>query len=101
MRKESFLAAALCAAALAGAGASAALAGEVIGPPGSIGNPGTPKDTSHANSICSFSGLNDFVNGPTDFIVQSYGQDVRLHGADPTAFNPGDACRGFSNPDRP
>ena len=48
---------------------------------------------SHANSICAFSGLNDFVNGPTDFIVQSYGQDVRLHGAGhPRAFNPGDAC---------
>jgi hypothetical protein len=59
-----------------------------------------PRATTLANSICSFSGLNDFRNGPTDFIVQSYGQDVRLHGADPTAFNPGDACRGGSNPRR-
>jgi hypothetical protein len=91
-------------AAAFGVGASAALGGEVIGPPGSIGNPGTPKDTTHANSICSFSGLNDFVNGPTDFIVQSYGQDVRLHGADPTdktQYFPGNSCGPGSNPDRP
>ena len=27
--------------------------------------------------------------------------DVWLYGADPKAFNPGDACRGGSNPDRP
>jgi hypothetical protein len=88
--------------------ASVALGGEVIGPPGSIGHPGTPKDTSHANSICSFSGLNDFVNGPTDFIVQSFGQDVRLGHpspiggiADPRVANPGDFCQGGSNPDRP
>ena len=85
----------------------AAFAGEVIGPPGSIGNPGTPKDTTHASSICSFSGLNDFVNGPTDFIVQSFGQDVRLgHPSpiggitDPTVANPGDFCGHDSNPDR-
>ena len=81
--------------------AGAAFAGEVTGPPGSVDNPGMKKDMSHPNSICAFSGLNDFVNGPTDFIVQSYGQDVRLHGADPTAFNPGDACRGGSNPYNP
>jgi hypothetical protein len=97
--KKSLCLVAVCVAAIVSVGASAAIAGEVTGPPGSIGHPGTPKDMSHANSICAFSGLNDFVNGPTDFIVQSYGQDVRLHGADPTAFNPGDACRGGSNPD--
>jgi hypothetical protein len=85
--------------------ASAAFAGEVKGPPGSVSNPGTPNTaaTSNANSICVFSGLNDYVNGPTDFIVQSYGQDVRLHGADPTdktqAF-PGNSCGPGSNPDR-
>ena len=104
MRRNSLLAVAVCTAALAGASASAAFAGEVKGPPGSVGNPGTPKDMTHANSICAFSGLNDFVNGPTDFIVQSYGQDVRLHGADPTDKSlpfPGNSCQGFSNPDRP
>ena len=35
MRKKSLLAVAVCTAALAGASASAALAGEVKGPPGS------------------------------------------------------------------
>ncbi len=107
LRKKSMFAAALCAVAVAGASAGAAFAGEVIGPPGSIGNPGTPKDTTHASSICSFSGLNDFVNGPTDFIVQSFGQDVRLgHPSpiggitDPTVANPGDFCGHDSNPDR-
>jgi hypothetical protein len=109
MRTKPFAAAA-CAVAVAGAGAGAALAGEVTGPPGSPGNPGTPLDTStsNANSICVFSGLNDFVNGPTDFIVQSFGQDVRLgHPSpiggitDPTVANPGDFCGGFSNPDNP
>jgi hypothetical protein len=102
MRKKSLLAVAVCTAALAGAGASAAFAGEVIGPPGSIGHPGTPLEPSqlNANSACVFSGLNDFIDGPTDFIVQSYGQDVRLHDADPTdktQMFPGNSCRGFSN----
>ncbi len=87
--------------AVVGVGASAALAGEVTGPPGSVEHPGVRKDVTRANSICSFSGLNDFVNGPSDFHVQSYGQDVRLYGADPRAFNPGDACRGGSNPYNP
>jgi hypothetical protein len=107
--RVSRLGAAFSAAAIAlSLSASLVLGGEVIGPPGSLGHPGTVKDTSHANSICSFSGLNDYVNGPTDFIVQSFGQDVRLHHpspiggtTDPTVFNPGDACQGGSNPDRP
>jgi hypothetical protein len=102
--KRSMLAAGLCAVVIAGAGASAAFAGEVKGPPGSVGHPGTPLDMSHANSICAFSGLNDFVNGPTTFIVQSYGQDVRAGRADPTdktLFFPGNSCQGGSNPDHP
>ena len=110
MRTRSLLAAAGCAVAVTVASAGAAFAGEVKGPPGSIGHPGTENlaATSHANSICVFSGLNDFVNGPTDFKVQSFGQDVRLGHpspiggiADPTVANPGDFCRGFTNPDRP
>jgi hypothetical protein len=109
MVRKSLVAAAVSAGALA-VGAGGALAGEVIGPPGSVGHPGTDNvaATSHANSICVFSGLNDFVNGPTDFQVQSFGQDVRLGHpspiggiADPTVANPGDFCQGFSNPDRP
>lgn len=99
--KRALLVVAVCLTAIGGVGASAASAGEVIGPPGSVGNPGEPKDVTHANSICSFSGLNDFIDGPNDFHVQSYGIDVAMHGADPTEFNPGHACRGGSNPYRP
>jgi hypothetical protein len=91
---------AVCATATIGLGASAS-AGEVKGPPGSVEHPGTPKDMSHANSICAFSGLNDFIHGPTDFHVQSYGIDVAMYGANPREFNPGDACRGGSNPYNP
>ena len=49
----------------------------------------------HANSICSFSGLND---DPTEGgQVQSYGQIVKAGGK---AFvpSPGEACNGHLNP---
>ena len=42
MRKKSLVAVAVCTAALAGAGASAAFAGEVKGPPLAPGETGTP-----------------------------------------------------------
>ena len=92
MRMKRLLPVVTCAAALIGAGATSALAGEVTGPPGA-GNV-TPKPVN-GHSICAFSGLNDYDQGPTDFHVQSFGQDVRLHGADPRELNPGSvgACR--------
>jgi hypothetical protein len=99
MRKKSLLAVAACTAALASASASAAFASEVIGPPGSL----TPNEaaTSHANSICVFSGLND---DPTSTnpenpggIVQSYGFSVASQGLKAFAPSPGEACRGGSN----
>jgi hypothetical protein len=106
MRFKSYLGVAVCTAALAGAGASAALAGEVKGPPGipNVPNSGSGKATgapAHANSICAFSGLNDMIvgEGPIDFIVQSPGQDVRT-GENPPGI-PGLACRGGSNPQNP
>ena len=102
MRRKTWLVAVVCAFAVAGPSAGAAFAGEVKGPPGSVGHPGETKDVTHANSICVFSGLNDYINGPTDFHVQSYGQDVRLYDADPRdGFFPGDSCRGGSNPYHP
>ena len=98
MRMKQLLVAGVCSAAgLVVAGA--ALAGEVKGPPGD-GNV-TPKDMSHANSICAYSGLNDYVEGPKDFLAQAFGIDVWLYDADPKEFNPGDVCRGGSNPARP
>ena len=54
-------------------GANAALAGEVKGPP-TGGAPNTNYNTaatSHANSICVFSGLNDYVDGQTDKTTQT------------------------------
>jgi hypothetical protein len=56
---------------------------------------------SHSNSICSYSGLNDLIagQGPTDFHVQSPGQDVR-NGGDPGLPGHG-TCAGGSNPENP
>jgi len=57
----------------------------VLGRPGSPG-PGSPgsgrEGPDHANSICSFSGLNDDPEEGGQ--VQSYGQGVRLGFSDPT-----------------
>jgi hypothetical protein len=95
MSKKRLLAAAFCAAAVAGLSAGPALAGEVTG---------NGKDTqgpAHANSICSFSGQNDDPSGTQGEgpggRTQSYGQDVRNGFISPHEFNPGDACRGGSN----
>jgi hypothetical protein len=105
MRKK--LAAAMCTAVVVAAlTPSAALAGEVIGPPGTPGVPDSGSGIAtgapaHANSICAFSGLNDFIlgEGPIDFIVQSPGQDVRT-GLTPPGV-PGVACGPGTNPDNP
>jgi hypothetical protein len=103
MRTKSFFAAAVCAVAVAGGSAGAAFAGEVKGPPGSF----REKDVTHANSICSFSGLND--GDPPAGQTQSYGQDVSAGRADPrdkTTPQPGKnetdiSCQGGSNPYHP
>jgi hypothetical protein len=117
MHRKSLLAVLLCTAALVGASATAALAGEVKGPPGTpssptnpIPIPGTSGPTGvrdHANSICAFSGLNDMIvgQGPTDTIVQTPGHfmlagltppGVPGHGTGiPGFFETG--CRGGSN----
>jgi hypothetical protein len=112
MRRKSLLVVALCSAALVGASATAAFAGEVKGPPGTpnedpalaippAGGPTGAED--HANSACVFSGLNDMVNGPTDTIVQSPGEFMLAGLSDPGAPGHGgvegfeDGCRGGSN----
>jgi hypothetical protein len=94
--KKLLCAVAVCATAVVGVGASAAYAGEVIGPPGTPGVPdsgsGVPTEApDHASSICSFSGLNDMTlgEGPIDSIVQT------PHDGPPGI--PGLACRGGSN----
>lgn len=66
MGKKRLFAIAVCAAAVMGMGANAALAGEVTGPPGSAAAPPTNATGApeHSNSDCSYSGLNDFNQGP-------------------------------------
>jgi hypothetical protein len=99
-------AAALCAAVLmgvVGVWAGAALGGEVKGPP-TGGAPATnfnTNATSHANSACVFSGLNDYINGQTTNQTQTPKDGppgAAGHGAGPE-FPIG--CRGGSNPDNP
>ena len=114
MRVKPLLVIAACTAALAGASATAAFAGEVKGPPGTpnadpalaippAGGPTHAED--HANSACVFSGLNDMVDGPTDTIVQTPGQFMQAGLTGPGAPGHGtgipgffeDGCRGGSN----
>ncbi len=99
MMMRKLFAVAVCTAALVVADASAAFAGEVIGPPGSgVKNLAA---TTHANSVCVFSGLNDNP-GSTDpenpgGRVESYGYSVVSKGGKGLAPSPGVACRGGSN----
>ena len=65
--------------------ATVALAGEVTGS-------GKNSDQNQGRSWCSFSGLNDGVDGPTDSRSQSYGQDVKAGREDPHEANPGLYC---------
>jgi hypothetical protein len=100
MRKK--LAAALCAAFVAAVMATAALAGEVTGPPGTPGVPfsgsGNPTGArANANSICAYNGLNDMnpAQGQITYIVQTPHNQG----------SPGDAghgtCAGGTNFNRP
>ncbi len=78
----------LAALAICMAAAAPATAGEITGKGRSI----EPRN-DYAESICSFSGLNDgYLDGSEPERVQSFGQDVRLGRANPRFFNPGDAC---------
>ena len=93
MSKRSLLAVAVCVFAVAGFTASAAFAGE------KTGNGKDTQGPAHANSICVFSGQNDDPlgldpeNGPPGR-TQSYGQDVRAGGLDPSTQNPGKVGQG-------
>jgi len=102
MRMKSLIAAAICALAIAGVGATAASAGEVQGPPGTPGvafsgsgnRTGAP---AHSNSICSYNGLNDMnpAQGPINSIVQT----PHNQGSPGEAGH--GACAGGTNPENP
>jgi hypothetical protein len=82
---------------------SVALAGEVKGPP-TGGDPNDNENTAaltHANSICVFSGLNDYQQGQTDKQTQTPADGPP--GAPGLGFYEEGFlidCRGGSNPDR-
>ena len=83
--------------------ASLVLAGEVKGPP-TGGTPATNFNTaatSHANSACVFSGLNDYINGQKTRTTQTPKDGP--HGAPGRGAGPDFpiGCRGGSNPDNP
>lgn len=98
MRK--WFSAAACAFVVMGVGASAAFAGEVKGPPtGTAGQGGfTPIENDIAASGCAYNGLNDFIQGQTELIVQNYGANKRL-GLDPAIYGfPGTGCNPAITP---
>jgi hypothetical protein len=106
LRTRSGLVTGLCTLAILGASTVPTFAGEVKGPPGTpeVLGSGSEQATgapSHANSICAFSGLNDFraENGQIEVITQSPGTEHRLGNTPPGV--PGTACKGFSNPENP
>lgn len=87
MRKKSLLGAALCTAALIGMQSAPAFAAGQV-----------ERGTEHANSICSFSGLNDVPDDPVEGgRVQSYGQIVAA-GLKAAFPSPGQLCNGHLFP---
>ena len=108
MRK--YVAAAICAVVFAAVSASAALGGEVIGPPGTPGVAGSGSGVrtgapAHSQSICSYNGLNDMNpdQGPIDKTTQTpHNQGTPGEaGAGPNGSGtPGSpTCGGGSNPE--
>lgn len=101
MRKKIWITGMLVAPMLLGAGAGAAFAGEVTGPPGADGfatGKSTPITTYNMQSICAFSGLNAFHPGKEGLYpghVQNYGAFV-MQGMKDDVPSPGDACNGHT-----
>jgi hypothetical protein len=84
-------------ALLAGPGASAALAGEVKGPPNQQDNTNETGALAHANSACAASGLNDFDShdpGQTVSQVQTAADSWRYYGFAKGAVGTLGLCRG-------
>ena len=77
--------------------ASAAFAGEVKGPPGTIDSTNRTGAPAHANSACAFSGLNDFGNGQTASQVQTAADSWRYYELPHGAPGKLGLCRGGTN----
>jgi hypothetical protein len=109
---RSKIAVAACAAVVTGLCAGGALAGEVIGPPGTpnVPNSGSGVRTgapAHSQSICSYNGLNDMIlgQGPIDQTTQTPANQGTPGeaGAGPNGSGtPGSpTCGRGSNPENP
>jgi hypothetical protein len=85
--------------ALAGAGASGALAGEVKGPPGTPYNTNDTAAPAHANSACAYSGLNDLnpAFGQTVSIVQTAADSFKYYDLAPGVEGTLGLCQGGTN----
>ncbi|MEJ1191572.1 hypothetical protein ACFC25_12555 [Pseudarthrobacter sp. NPDC055928] len=100
MHKKSLLGAAVCTLALVGLSAGPVSAAR----PDDAPRGQVEMGPDHANSICSFSGLNDEPDDPIEGgQVQSYGQIIKLPDFDPAFFksiheHPGMACNGHLMP---
>ena len=85
-------------AMLVGPGASAALAGEVKGPPNQLNNTNETGALAHANSACAASGLNDFDSadpmGQTVSQVQTAADSWKYYGLPKGAPGKLGLCRG-------
>ena len=84
-------------AVLAGAGASAAFAGELKGPPNQLNNTNETGALDHANSACAASGLNDFDlqdPGQTVSQVQTAADSWKYYGLPKGAPGTLGLCKG-------
>jgi hypothetical protein len=83
-------------AALAGAAATGALAGEVKGPPGTVNNTNETGALDHANSACAASGLNDLDQsaGQTVSQVQTAADSWKYYGLPKGAPGKLGLCKG-------
>jgi len=94
MRITKLVAVPVCALAFSGLGVGAA--GATPSPDNAKGQ--VERGPAHANSICSFSGLNDVPLDPEEGgRVQSYGQIV-AHGGKAMVPSPGELCNGHNFP---
>ncbi|HET6622955.1 MAG TPA: hypothetical protein VFG70_00380 [Gaiellaceae bacterium] len=90
------LAVAASVALLVGVGASAALAGEVKGPPNQANNTNETGALAHANSACAASGLNDFdsAEGQNESQVQTAADSWKYYGLPKGAPGKLGLCKG-------
>lgn len=90
------LAVMLCTFAASAMAAGPAQAGEIKGPPGTVGSTNTTGALDHAHSACAASGLNDLDphEGQVDSQVQTAADSWRYYGLPKGAPGTLGLCRG-------